>query len=431
MIVEKELLKIGRHKTKNGELIASEEWADERVKQYKAMRQKGIKSPVFWGHNSKAYPEPLDQAKRIDEHNFATSKYRAGDVVDLFRRGDRLRVKMDVPGIKRIEEGKLIYDVELPDGRKVEGAISEVSGGFQNWQDGAGELHPDALIHVALCSLPVSMDQEGFENGEKSEGKGPILLSTSTWLCEARPNCHTETRKRELATGQAMPDETKPEADEQTEPKLETPKDKAKETEEENHESGDKITTNTILEKCSEVFKFGLPEKLPQDPYKALELIYQAACAIKAPETEGDLEVAKQPNTTSGGPILLSTMTEGPSALLAKNLEKRTRQGYLARIDSLKNRGLTEEYHKKLSAMVPALELSLNPESGEVLETNLDTYLDILEKNLPSKTELSTETELEEVKSPTPDKPGEKTDEQIYNEIEQNTGIPSPLQKAK
>lgn len=411
MRFRKELLKVGKHHTKAGILNATPEWIDERIEQYRRMRDKGIKSPIAWGHNLTALP--LDAQARQDEIRFHASKYKAGDVLNITRDGDTVYLEGDVPAIKRIDDaGHLIHEVEV-NGVKQEAAISEVSAGFHDWTDGQGETHKDALIHVALCSLPVSMNQKGFEPVNQQ----PILLSTSTWFGAIEPIADADTRKQ-LATEPDMADDTKTPETETPEPekeKEETPKTATKPVPEMLKEIGDK-------------FKVGLPDTLPSDPIEALNLLYVAACAVAGPNTEDDLMAEPNPTNVTGGGIMLSTAVKekGWAGTAAKALDTSTRDALKARIEALKPRGLQDADYKALTAQVPAMELSVCPDDGKVLPTSLHSTLDILERNLPSRKELATETELEEVPNPNkPPDPAEKA-QQTLATLEAN-GVIKPL----
>lgn len=424
MIVEKELLRLGRLQTPNGVLEATPAWADERVAQYRRMRAKGATSPVAWGHSLKALP--LDPEKAKDEQRYHASKYKAGNVLDLRRDGDRLLVKLDVPAVKRIDEsGNLIHEVEI-DGQKKEAAINEVSAGFQDWQDGQGELHQDALIHVALCPLPVSMGQEGFR--QVPETKPVLMLSTASYLGAIGSNVDSKnhSQRTELATEpKAMPDELKEKGTETTEsekPEAEEKTEKPDETKTPTKPVGD------MLKVIGDKFKIGLPDTLPGDPLEALEMLYVAACAIGGPTQEEELMAATSPNINTSGGLMLSTAMKDKSwaGTMARTLDKNTREGLKARIAKLKGRGLQKEDEEAMLAQVPALELSANPETGEVVETPLHRMLTVLERNLPSRKELATETELEEV--PNPIKSTREKAEQTLQALEDN-GVIEPAKK--
>jgi hypothetical protein len=404
MRVRKELLKLGKHHAKGGTLNATREWAEAKVKQTNDLIAKGIKPPVAWGHTSTAMP--LDPTKREDEQKFHSSKFKAGDLVGLELEGDKIFFQAEVPGVKRIDEhGNLIHDVEI-NGETKEAAISEVSGGFWDWTDGQGELHKDALIHVALCPLPVSAGQTGFQPAPQ-----PILLSTSTWFgaIDAIESNDPAKKVTELATEPDMDEPKKPETEEK--PTEDKPAKKAP------------VNVQERLKTIGDKFKIGLPDQLPDNPEDALELLYVAACVVAGPQEEETL--TPEPNPTTGS-IMLSTAVKesGWAGTAARHLETTTRDGLKSRIELLKKRGLGKEDHEKLLAQVPKLELSLNPADGKVIDTHLHDMLTVLERNLPSRKELATSTELTEEKPPVADAKAKA--EETLKHLEEKGIIPKP-----
>ncbi|MBL8824909.1 MAG: hypothetical protein JNJ77_20145 [Planctomycetia bacterium] len=386
MRVRKELLRIGKHHTKNGVLNATPEFIDQRIAQFRQLKEKGVKVPVAWGHNSQALP--LDPHARQDEQRFHQSKYKAGDLLDLVRVEDKVYMEAEIPAVKRVENGNLIHDVEV-DGQKKEAAISEVSAGFFDWTDGQGELHKDALIHVALCPLPVAMGQEGFQPAAQ-----PVLLSTSTWFGAIDANGSTEPRKpKHLGTD--MDDEKK-----QTEPEA---TDTPEATEKEKEKPSTSKPVSELFKEIGEKLKIGLPDKVPGSAEEALELLHAAACVIAGPAQEDELVDAPNPaNGTASGMMLSTAIKEkGWAGQAARNLDASTREGLKARIEALKKRGLSDDDYKDFLGQVPKLELSVNPDDGKVIDTHLHRLLTFAERNLPKPHELATDTELTDVPNPT------------------------------
>lgn len=436
MKVKKELLRFGKHHAKGGTLDATPAWAQAKVDQFQKLKSKGIKPPVAWGHTLSALP--LDPQKAQDEQRFQSSKFKAGDVTGLSIEGDKLFFEAEIPAVKRIDEhGNLIHEIEI-EGKKVEGAISEVSGGFMDWMDGTGELHQDALIHVALCPLPVSANQSGFQKVETIPT--PILLSTSTWFGASEAIESTDTRnthRTQLATEPVMPDDEKkpkPGDDKPEEKKgAEAKADGEKKPDAEGEKPAEINTgkpVQTMLQEMGSIFNIGLPESLPSDPKAAFEMLYVAACATRSPASQEQMTMAPSPNGLGGQGVMLSTAIKdtGFAGTFAKNLDKSTRDALKARIEALKPRGLPEAQYKLLMAQVPALELSVNAESGDLIPSQLHLTLDVLESMAPSRKELATDSELTPVDPPA----GKvKTDEEIYAAIEESSGIPSPIAATK
>lgn len=430
MKVRKELLRLGKHHARGGMLDATQDWADRKIEQANKLIAKGVRLPFAWGHAKKALPLDPEDAK--DERQFEASKFNAGYIERLERLGDRIFVEGEIPAVKRIDDaGNLIHDVEI-EGKKTEAAISEVSAGFDTWIDGQGDKHDDCLIHVALCTHPIYAGQSGFAVAE--ENRPPILLSASTWFGASDAIGSTDTRVRKtLAAEPDMADELKDKKDEKPGDDKPESKDKAdkkpdESTEEDKPKEGEGPgkAVPDMMKEIGEIFKIGLPEQLPSDHKAALEMLYIAACASKPPQEE-ELKMANQPNNSTGA-IMLSAALKGNdwTAAVAKSLDSSTREGLKKRIEALKARGLSEQDQKDFLEMLPRLELSVDPTSGQVQDTDLHKSLTILERNLPTRKELAADSELTEHAPPVHD-PKEKA-KKTLEELEKN-GVIAPEKK--
>lgn len=183
--VWKVLIRPGAYQAPQGRLEATASRCRRWAATFQRMKRAGIRVPVCWGHQPGAIPgENADKATR----QYLLSKYNAGYLDDLVCGPDgALKALLDVPGAERDREGNLVTWAKLPDGRKVPCAIKEVSAAIRDWRDGKGRDWPDAIIHVALVTLPVMAEQEGFAaagagNDTNAGGPGEVHLSLSDLL---------------------------------------------------------------------------------------------------------------------------------------------------------------------------------------------------------------------------------------------------------
>lgn len=200
--VTKTILPPGVYHAPQGRLNATKQRLDRWSKQFRRMKAAGIRVPVCWGHQPGAIPgEGKDKATR----QFDLSRFNAGYLEDLRVGPEGLEGVMDIPGAEVDDEGNLLTWAKLPDGRKVQCAIREVSAAIRDWKDGKGREWPDVIMHVALVPLPVVGGQEGFAGAGLGSGAdlgfdfdevpGEIHLGLSNYL-------HGQVQ---LSGGDAMP----------------------------------------------------------------------------------------------------------------------------------------------------------------------------------------------------------------------------------
>ncbi len=163
-------LKRGSYCTRDGSWLHA---TDQRMRRWPKVVQelsaKGIRIPVAWGHQPFAEPldadanpsDPLVQARR----EYLNSAMNAGFVTGMEYDPEtgNLWVEGEAPGLENDEKGNLVSWVKLPSGHQLKTAVREVSLSFNNWKTGKGEVYRDVPIHLALCVLPRSEGQAGFE----------------------------------------------------------------------------------------------------------------------------------------------------------------------------------------------------------------------------------------------------------------------------
>lgn len=160
-VFEKVLLRNGIYAAPQGQFEATPERLRHFVSQFQEMRRRGIRVPVAWGHQPKAIPG--DDEERAQKQYYL-SHFNAGylDDLDYDEQTGRLKGKPNVPGADCDENGNIVTECTLPDGRKVKSACGEVSIAVKDWKDGKGKLWKDSIIHVAITPLPVVAGQDGF-----------------------------------------------------------------------------------------------------------------------------------------------------------------------------------------------------------------------------------------------------------------------------
>ena len=143
---------------------------------FRAMKEKGIRVPMPWGHQPKANPIEED---RLAESEFHKSRYNATYVDDLEvgPNGEMIAVAEPPPGYEiDPESGDL---VNPRDGTR----IGEVSLAARDWKSGDGTLWQDAIRHIAFTPLPVSHGTRGFEvalSTEPDADGSDLILGTAT-----------------------------------------------------------------------------------------------------------------------------------------------------------------------------------------------------------------------------------------------------------
>jgi hypothetical protein len=145
------------------------------------MARDGIRPTCPWNHQPGA--TLVEPGVGGDPERFAASRYNAGYVLGgrVDPQSGALEAFLDVPGAELGADGNLLTTVEMPDGRKVRGAIKEVSAKISpSWRDGRGRVWKDVVTHVALVGLPVVAGQKGFSLSAARPDRGAFFLSTQT-----------------------------------------------------------------------------------------------------------------------------------------------------------------------------------------------------------------------------------------------------------
>lgn len=154
------ILRPGVYATRQGAYEVSAQRLCKYAEKFREMTKLGILVPVCWGHQPAAVPgDSHDLATR----EYYTSKYNAGYLSDVSidpTTGD-LIATADIPGAE-INDGKIVTWTQMPDGRKIQASVGEVSIRVDNWVDGQGRKWNDALVHLGLVVAPVMAGQLGF-----------------------------------------------------------------------------------------------------------------------------------------------------------------------------------------------------------------------------------------------------------------------------
>lgn len=160
-VFEKVLLRDGIYSAPQGQFEATPARLRHFVRQFQEMRRQGIRIPVAWGHQPQAVPGDADDRA---QKQFYLSHFNAGylDDLDYDEQTGRLKGKPNVPGAECDENGNIVAECTLPDGRRVKSACGEVSIAVKDWKDGTGKVWKDSIVHVAITPLPVVAGQDGF-----------------------------------------------------------------------------------------------------------------------------------------------------------------------------------------------------------------------------------------------------------------------------
>lgn len=352
--VTKTILEPGNWRSPQGELRATPERIRRYADQFAAMKAKGIRVPLPWGHQPHALPITPDE---IAESEYARSRFNAGYVEDLFvSKAGKLRAVIDAPGLDADADGNL---VDPRNGT----AIAEVSPGIAGkWTDGHGQTWEDAILHVALTPLPVQTGQDGF-----------TPLSTPApavqWLSLGTMTLATEG-------GPAVADETEiPEGDDAGE----------------GEGSGGGVTVADLLGPLGE-HGIVLPEDT--DDANFMDRLLTAITALKGQLTPADDDAPADdagaadgtPATPEAPPVMLSTKSIADPVLrgVAERETEEADNRRLARINLLARRNVPGHLVEKLRKAARAQPAYLLSTTGRVAHTALDAQLDALEEALPA-----------------------------------------------
>lgn len=375
-IVRKTLLQTGTYQAPQGTLRATPKRVRAWAEKFRAMREKGIKVPVCWGHHLDALPAGEQDRKA---RPYYLSRYNAGylDAVEYDPVTGRLDASLDVPGAELDAQGNLLTEATLPNGHRVKCAIGEVSAAIRDWTDGTGKRWDDSLVHVALVTHPVVAGQGGFHlSGAATDGNEfHLSLSglVSTLATDSEDNMADELDTAEGAG-----------ADEGT---------------------GGK-TDKDFFEDAVAFLKargINLPEHTTADNFFEHLAIAGHALDNQAPvtdespaeeqaeeEKEGEDDVKEitddEPPTEEQRPVMMSLATAQTAAEKKLILREQTahRQRLNDRINALVKRGLPPAKANEFRGMVAGYTLSLDTE-GEVVPRKVDTMLSLLEEVLPKK----------------------------------------------
>ena len=387
-IVEKVLLRQGIYEAPQGTFVGSPRMLRHLVKQFDGMRREGIQIPIAWGHIPDALPGDADDRAR---KQFYLSKHNAGYLLGLNYdpESGRLKFRGDIPGAEIDEQGRLLTECVLPDGRKVKSAIGEVSAAIKDWKDGKGKVWKKSLVHVALVPLPVFAGQDGFRALSTALFDTPANNQFAGWTLSLA-DFHTE-----LATsseGKNMADE---------------PLDLDNDTDDEEVKGGETPPTPPEAPKPAEggavppgyaatiagLQGLGVhlpPHTTPENFFQHAEIAFHALENAPSPDEDenepNDLDNEGEPG---GGqvveeqrPVMMSLTTETDPVRL-KFLSKRQdehKAGLLRRIDKLaKSKLIPEADADALREKVGGYQLSLTAEL-DLVPRSVDRTLDIWEK---------------------------------------------------
>lgn len=357
--VSKVVIPQGIHQAPAGRVHATPSRVQHWATQINAML-KDLKLPVSWGHQPKA--TPADPEKTKADAEYWQSKLNAGYIESAkVNDAGALEIAMDLPGCE-LKDGQLL---SVTDGKPV--VIEEVSAAIKpEFKDGKGRSWKDAIVHVALTTLPVVGQQPAFQ---------PLSLAGTLCLGSA-------SLLYELAN--EKPDEKPPEK----------PDDKPADKKE---PSAAPFTLEECLRLLKEVKGIVLPENTTAENF--FERLCVALNALKSDEKEEEAPVipSESKKTEEQLPDYMMSLHEaaktnpviGKLLESAKESRKHKRAALLA---SLKSRGLPPATHKELeTAIGAAVELSFTAD-GQPVDDEIDRTLAWLDKSLPKLDGLTKKT---------------------------------------
>lgn len=363
-VVRKSVLPLGKHKSPDGEIDVT----PHRVRHYVETFGK-IKAAhgdnfigVPWSHDDGALP---------GSKHFLESRLNSGYCKDLLVGPDGgLDAVLDCPGLE-LKDGKLVGVAELPNGKKVTTAISNVSVGIlPSWKDGKGTEYKDVIGHVALATMPVVGNQMGFTKLESAKGKF-ICLSTLTRL-------DTSDKPEE-----------EPKTDDEAAAKL----DETFDGKEEEKPAADMLSqVLALMQQCGVPLPEGTtPENFLERFLVALTVLSEkakrademAALANEEKPEEEDGAVVENPPPAGG--LMMSTLARVQAdpifkGLIDGELNRRT-EARKAKIESFKKRGLPPHVAKRYETSV--IRLSTIITKTGFRDDEIDRQLDLLDAVLP------------------------------------------------
>lgn len=196
----KTIIGYGTHHSPQGPVTITPERAKHWQDSHGRMKAQGIEIPVPWAHNREAIPDSKESA-------FFKSKYNAGYLDSVTSLANGVEFVLDIPGVSRVEGGKLLATAELPGGVMVPTAIKEISPSIAAvFRDGKNNLWPDSITHVALTPLPVAGGQPGFTE---------MSTEAATGVTTATVGVHWMALDDMPGLGDESPKMTEPDGDEE------------------------------------------------------------------------------------------------------------------------------------------------------------------------------------------------------------------------
>lgn len=336
MIINKQVIKPGIYQTRNGREIVT----NERIKHWKntinEMIQQGIKPPVSWGHNSKAIPTNQDDLE------FWNSKLVAGKIVEASIKNNNLEILFDAPGVI-IQDGKLIAESEI-DGKTVKTSIEEVSIGASDWTDGSGKTWKDAPIHVALVSLPVCSNQDGFSVVNDNQSYFSVFsLNNLGDKMEETKTEFADVLKALSSIGLTLPESTTPET-----------------------------LFRDIVVSAAAIAAMKVEDKKEEQ---------------NEPEESGNAENSVDPKEAES--TYMGLLANNPIMLsIAARLQESDREKRLDRLNKLSNRGLPRHAANNIREKITSAKFSTGVD-GKPVPVPVDDILEVLENVLPAEGESS------------------------------------------
>lgn len=331
------------------------------------MLREGYKPPVSWGHHSRAKPATEDDSA------YWSSKFNAGKVTasEIDPKTGELILTADAPGVELDAGGALVTQAELPDGTKVRTAIEEVSIGSLDWTDGKGRVWKDAPVHLALTPLPVWVPPGGqppFEPGKPAGQHFSTRALLYRFASEASMADDYEKPAEGAADAAPEPAEEKPTID----------------------FTADGGDTKRVQEVITLLAEAGV--QLPSDTNaeNLLERLCIALNVLKGNKPEPAPEPTPAPEEpvteeAPGAQTFMSTIKDPYVKALLADREESDQRRRLERITALTKRGLRGNIAKELREQASKTRFSLGAD-GRPAKAEVDTMLDLLEKQMPEGT---------------------------------------------